>query len=125
MGRIAGLFLEHSVTKETDMDELEAMLGKPDWEPPEKKPKMSKRIGKKPDALVSVNLVATCRCGEKFVTPNKKVVLRFGSSLLKIKQEMWRNEYNGLPREVEEVEAEILACPRCFSDTSFGIEDFL
>ena len=124
MGQIAGLFLEHSVTKETDMDELEAMLGKPDWKPSEKKWEMPKRVGKKPDALVLVNLVATCRCGEKFVTPNKRVMLRFGHSLLGIGKEMWRNEYNGLPREVEEVEDEVLACPRCFGDTSFGIADF-
>ena len=106
------------------MDELEAMLGKPDHKPSEKKWEMPKRTGKKPDALVSVNLVATCRCGEEFVTPNRKVMLRFGHSLLKIKKEMWRNEYNELPREVEEVESGVLACPQCFSDTSFVTADF-
>ena len=106
------------------MDELEGMLGKPDWEPSEKKREMSKRRVKKPDALVSVSLVTTCRCGEKYVTPNNRVMLRFGHSLLKIKQEMWRNEYNHLSREVEKVEAEVMTCPQCFADASFTIEDF-
>ena len=106
------------------MDDLEDILGKPDWKPSEKKWEMAKGVSKKPDALVSVSLMTTCRCGEKFVTPNRKVMLRFGHSLLKVKQEIWKNEYNALPREVEEVEAEVMACRRCFDSASFTSMDF-
>ena len=106
------------------MDDLEAMLGKPDWKPPKEKWKMPKRITTSPDALVFIELITNCRCGEKFSTPNKLIMLRFGGNLLGMKPEMWRVEYNDLVREVKEVEAKVLACQECFIDASFRSTDF-
>ena len=106
------------------MDELEAMLGKPDRKPSEKKWEAPKATIKHPDALVLVSLVTSCRCGEKFVTPSKRLMVRFGANLLGIKQGKGRAEYDGLPREVREYEEEVLACPRCFNDASFAVTDF-
>ena len=105
------------------MDELEAMLGKPDWKPLEAS-KMPKAIIKQPDTLVLINLTTNCRCGKRFETPNKWLMLRFGESFLGVKSEMWRSEYNGLPREVKEVETEVLTCQRCFHNSDFLSEDF-
>ena len=106
------------------MDELEAMLGKPDWKPSDEKWEMPKGIKTPADALVMTLLKATCRCGEKFMVPNSRTMLRFGNNLLGIKQDMWRVEYNDLPKEVEEVETKVLTCPRCFADASFVSTDF-
>ena len=106
------------------MDDLEAMLGKPDWKPSEEKWEAPKATIKSPDALVLVNLLTTCRCGEEFVTPSKRIMIRFGTNLLGIKQGKGRKEYNDLPREMEEYEEEVLACERCFEDASFAVTDF-
>ena len=106
------------------MDELEGILGKPDWKPSEEEWKASKRVSKLPDALVLINLLTTCRCGEKFKTPNKRIAVRFGKSLLGVIEGAWRLEYNNLPREVEVVEDEVVACLRCFDDASFSYKDF-
>ena len=106
------------------MDELFDMLGLPDWKPSGEKKTLPKRIAAPPDAVVLISLTTVCRCGEKFATPNRRVMLRLGESLLGIKQDMWRAEYNDLPREVEEVETEVLACEKCFGNTTFTSLDF-
>ena len=95
------------------MDELEAMLGKPDWKPPEEKLEIPKSISTPPDALVFVSLTTTCRCGEKFVTPNKKIMLRFKENFSWDKnRRCGKAEYNDLLREVKEVVSEVLACEK-------------
>ena len=96
------------------MDELEAILGKPDWKPPKDSYVIPKRITTPPDALVLINLTTVCGCGEKFSTPNKRLMLRFGENFIGMKQEIWRAEYNDLPREVRVVETKVLTCPQCF-----------
>ena len=106
------------------MDDLEAILGKPDWRPTKSTWKMAKRHATPPDTLVMTLLNATCRCGEKFVMPSSRPMLELGGRLLKIKQEMWRAGYNNLPRKVEEVETKVLTCPRCFKGASFKSGDF-
>ena len=95
------------------MDELEAMLGKPDWKPSKEKRRMPKGTRNSPDALVLICSVITCNCcGEKFVTPNKYLMLRFGESLIGIRT--GRAEYDSLPREVQKFEEEVSACLQCF-----------
>ena len=106
------------------MDELEAMLGKPDRKPSEKKWEVSKRITPSPDALVLINLVTTCSCGEKFLTPGRRVMFRFGENSPKIEKGVWKTEYNSLPREERYIEEEVSACPTCFHTTSFTSTDF-
>ena len=106
------------------MDELEAMLGKPDWIPPKSTWKMAKSDATPPDAIVMTLVKATCRCGEKFVMPSSRPMLELGGRLLKVKQEKWKAEYNHLPRKVEEVETKVSTCPRCFDGTHFTSNDF-
>ena len=100
------------------MDELEDILGKSDWKPSGTKQEIPKSIPTPPDALVLINLVTTCSCGEKFSTPNKRLMLRFKKNLLGM--HMWRAGYNDLPREIREVEEKVLACLKCFDDTYFS-----
>ena len=104
------------------MNELEAMLGKPDWKYSEQEvPKVTVKL---PDALVLVSSETTCRCGEQFVAPSKRLMLRFGESLLGIKKGTGQTEYTNLPREVRKVEEEVLTCHKCFDDASFVGTDF-
>ena len=106
------------------MDELTAMLGEPDPKPSEEKWEAPKRAFKLPDALVLFNWTTTCRCGEKFVTPNKLIAVRSGGNLHGIREGMWRTEYNNLPKEVREFENEVIACSKCFGEASFSYTDF-
>ena len=107
------------------MDELMEMLGKPDLEPSEEEEwKAPKRVPRLPNALVLIRLATTCRCGEKFVTPNKRIAVRFGKKLLGITEGGWRAEYNHLPREVKEFEDKVVTCLRCFDDALFSYTDF-
>ena len=106
------------------MNELEAMLGKPDWKPSENKWEMPKSTTTPPDALVLINVVITCNCGEDFLIPNRRVMFRFDKSLLKIEKGVWKPEYNSLPREEMDVDEEVSACMTCFHTTSFTSTDF-
>ena len=107
------------------MDELWEMLGKPDPEPAEEEEwKAPKKIFRLPDAVVLINLTTTCRCGETFQTPNKRIALRFGKKLLAVTEGVWRMEYNYLPKEVKEFDEEVVACLRCFDEALFSYTDF-
>ena len=106
------------------MNELEGILGKPDWKPEGRKAEIKKTVAASPDAVVLVNLVATCSCGEEYSIPNTKIMLRFGKNLLSRKNKSWTNAYNELPREVRETQTKVAACLRCFADAELMNMDF-
>ena len=106
------------------MKTIEELLGPPDWKPSGKKRGIPKSKPIEPDAVVLIMLTHKCRCGNYFAVPNKDILLRFGNSLLAAKSVTWRNEFNDLPREVKEMETEVLACYDCFGNTTFAVGNF-
>ena len=78
----------------------------------------------KPDAIVLVLRRTKCRCGGESITPNGKLLFRYGQVQTVVTKAAWMQGYNDLPREFTIIEERAAACESCFQDSDWTFEEF-